>query len=241
MISEIRGATKLFFKNFQLFSALVLTVWLPASILLVYLRLYVFPEMTGGDEWQMALQEIRISSLIELTFNPLYVGAILYAASRFQQGQKTSYGEAMAHGARKSFKLLGTRLLAGILTALGLLAFVAPGIFIALRFSLIDSIVVLEGSTGFQAGNISYQLTKGKGLDIFLTVITVGVTLIIPFLLVDSFLSLIGQSENIILQVFYECFYNIIFVIPTLVLFLFYWEARHPKAEVLEEEVDWQS
>jgi hypothetical protein len=86
MIQKIREAIKLFAKNWKLFSLIVLTVWLPGSILLVYLRLHVFPQTASGDELQMFLQEMRVSNVIELAFGPIYVGAILHAAAQFKKG-----------------------------------------------------------------------------------------------------------------------------------------------------------
>jgi hypothetical protein len=80
MIQKIREAIGLFTTNLSLFSLIVLTVWLPGSILSVYLRLYVFPEIAGGDEFRIAFEEFRVESAIEVVFGPLYVGAILYTA-----------------------------------------------------------------------------------------------------------------------------------------------------------------
>ncbi|NEQ66027.1 MAG: hypothetical protein F6K21_11095, partial [Symploca sp. SIO2D2] len=65
MIQKIREATQLLTTNLVLFSSIVLTVWLPGAILLVYLRLYVFPETTGGDEWSIFVQELRVANAIE--------------------------------------------------------------------------------------------------------------------------------------------------------------------------------
>jgi len=242
MISEIRGATQIFIKNFGLLSALKLTIWLPGSILLVYLRLYVFPEMMGGDEARIYLQELRIANIIELAFGPFYIGAILHAASQFQQGQPLSYGASMSHGARKSFKLLLTRILVSVITILGLIVFIIPGILLALRLSFTDAIVVLEGATGLQACNLSQELTKGKKWDIFLTIILIFVGLILGMILFISFpLGLLNQDQNLIVQVLSECIYQILFIVPVLVLFMFYWNAKHAAAEAPAAETDWQA
>ena len=242
MISEIRDATQIFVKNFGLLSALKLTIWLPGSILLVYLRLYVFPEMMEGDETRIYLQELRISNIIELAFGPLYIGAILHAASQFQQGHTPSYGASMAHGARKSFKLLLTRILVSLITIIGLIAFIVPGILLALRLSFTDAIVVLEGTTGLQACNLSQTLTKGKKWDIFLTIILVFLGLIFGIILLIEFpLGLLNQDQNLIVQVLSECIYQILFIVPVLVLFMFYWNVKHAAADAPAAETDWQA
>lgn len=217
--------------NPVLFSSLVLTVWLPGSILLVYLRLYVFPETTGGDELRIFAQEFRVSNAIELAFGPIYMGAILYAASQLKQGLRATYSESMAHGARKSFKLLATRIGTGLIIFVGFIALIIPGIILALRFALIDAVVVLDGVEGGKARSLSTTLTQGKRWNILgtLTLTFIGV---IVAILVTSFilylpLSLIGQDENFVIAVITDCIANILLVMPSLVLFLFYWEAKN--------------
>jgi hypothetical protein len=230
MIQKISEATKLLFSNLILFGSIVLTVWLPGSILLVYLRLYVFPETTGGNEVQMFVQELRVSNLIEISFGPLYIGAILYAASQLKQGLQPMYRESMAYSAKKSFKLLTTRLGTGLIVLLGLIALIIPGIILGLRFALIDSIVVLEGLEGVSARNLSIKLTKGKRWQILGSMILTFVGILIAIFLVSFslylLLSLTGQTENFIIAVICECISNLLLVLPIIILFLFYWDAK---------------
>jgi hypothetical protein len=230
MIQKIREATRLLTTNLALFSLIVLTVWLPGSILLVYLRLYVFPETTGGDELRIATQEIRVSNAIELIFSPLYIGAILYAASQLKQGLNTTYGESMSHAARRSFKLLGTRFGTGLIVLAGCIAFIIPGVILALRFALIDAIVVLEGVEGATARNLSVKLTQGKRWNILGTILLTFIGILIANFMASFILylplSLVGQKENFVIAVLSECISNILLLLPTIILFFFYWEAK---------------
>lgn len=213
--------------NLPLFSLIVLTVWLPGSILLVYLQLYVFPETTGGDELRIFAQELRVVSGIELAFGPLYVGAILHAASRLKQGLHTIYGQSMAHGARRSFKLLGTRITTGLIVLIWFIALVIPGIFLALRFALIDEVVVLEGVEGAKARNLSVKLTQGRRWNILGTIVFTVIVVSIAMLLVSFILSLVGQDENFVIAVICECIGHILSILPIIVLFLFYWDGKN--------------
>jgi len=231
MIQKIREATQLLTTNLVLFSSIVLTVWLPGAILLVYLRLYVFPETTGGDEWSIFVQELRVANAIEFAFGPLYVGAILDAAYRLKQGLGTTYGESMAQGARRSFKLLGTRMVTGLIVLVGFIALVIPGIILSLRFALVDPVVVLEGVAGKDARNLSAELTQGKRWQILgtmiLTFIGVAIAIILSSLVLYVPLSFVGQDENFVIAVINECIGNIVLLVPIIVLFLFYWEAKN--------------
>jgi hypothetical protein len=241
MIQKIREATRLLTTNLMLFSAIVLTVWLPGSILLVYLRMYVFPTTSGGDEFAMILQELRVSNVIELAFGPLYTGAILYAAARLKQGLPTTYGESMSYAARKSFKLLGTRIGTGLIVLAGLIAFIVPGIILALRFALIDAIVVLEGVEGSTARNLSARLTQGKRWNILgtliLTFVGVAIAIVLVSFMLELPLSLAGQTENFVIAVIGECISNILLLLLILVLFLFYSEAKNQQDVIPHDDI----
>jgi len=230
MLQKIREATQLYFSNLTLFSSIVLTVWLPASIVLVYLRLYVFPESTGGDELQIFLKEYRWSSVIDLAFGPIYSGAVLYAASQLKQGLDITYLQAMAHGARRSFSLLGTRIVTNFIVGIGFILLIIPGIVLALRFAVVDSTVVLDGTSGVSARNRSATLTQGKRWNILGTMIltclgvliAIGLTSFVLYFL----LSLTGQEENYVVAVISECISSVFITFPAIVLFLFYWESK---------------
>ena len=231
MIQKIREAIGLFTANLTLFSLIVLTVWLPGSILLVYLRLYVFPDTSGGDEFRILAQEYRVSNAIELAFGPIYVGAMLHAVSQLKQGLRASYSESMTQAARRSFKLLGTRIGTGLIVLAGLIALVIPGIVLALRFALIDAVVVLEGVEGANARKLSERMTQGKRWSILGTMILTFVGLVIVSALVSFILyvplSLVGQEENFSIALIDECINSILLSLPNIVLFLFYWDAKN--------------
>ncbi|VXD22047.1 hypothetical protein [Planktothrix paucivesiculata] len=233
MINKIREAMGLLSANFILLSSIVLTVWLPGSILLVYLRLYVFPETSGGDELRIFMQEYRVSNAIQLAFEPLYVGAILYAVSQLKQGLSVTYQESMTYAARRSFKVLGTRIGAALIMLPGFIFFVIPGIIIALRFALIDAVVVLEGVAGKSARKLSSQLTQGKRWHILGTIIVTFIGILIAIVIVSLILYLplliLGKDEHFLIAVINECIINILLIIPTIVLFLFYWEAKNQR------------
>jgi hypothetical protein len=240
MLQNIKEAIELFIKNCGLFSLIVLTVWLPGSILTVYLRFYVFPEMAGGDELRILVQELRINTAIETIFGPFYIGALLYASSQWKQGIKTSYRDSMVHAARKSFKLLRTRIVTGLIILVGFIAFIVPGIILSLRFALVDAVVVLEGKEGSSARNLSTYMTQGKRWHILgsITLTFIGVLfLLIPIdEILYLLLSFMGQSDNFVITVIYDCIVNILFSLPILVLFMFYWEAKRKRSSIELED-----
>lgn len=236
MIQKLREATKLLTENSILLSLIVMTVWLPGTILLVYLRLYVFPESLGGDEYRIFVQEFRIATAIELAFGPIYLGAIIHVLSQLKQGLQATYSESMSYAARKSFKLLSTRVVTNLIVFVGLIALIIPGIILSLRFALIDSIVVLEGKTGASARNLSTELTQGKRWNILGSMILAFLGVVIAILVIANIaylpLAFIGQDENFFLAVIVECISSILLVFPMIVLFLYYWDAKQQQAAI---------
>ena len=232
---------QLLVSNLPLFSQIVLTIWLPGALVLAVLRFYILPETTGGDEFQLFVQEIRVSNFIELAFGPLYTGAILHAASRWRQGLETTYGESMAIGLKQWGKLFGTRLVAGLMIFLGTLAFVIPGIILALRFALIDPIVVLDGLTGTSARKLSVTYTQGKRWTILWTILLTFIGVFIVILLASFVLYLpltvVGQDDNFVVAVLLECLSSILFVLPVLVLFAFYCDAKNQHLSAQESDL----
>ena len=116
---------------------------------------------------------------------------------------------------------------------LGLLALIIPGIILAVRFSLINEVVVLEGAGVTAARNRSVQLTWGKESSLFLACafaislhllfsITLATSLESTGLLADPFVSFACETVIRVFAVFFTC-----------LLFLYYWEAR---AQELERE-----
>ncbi len=226
MIQKIREATELLIRNLPLYSAIVLTIWFPAAILLVYLRLYVFPETANGNELQMFTQEFRVASLIEVIFGPLCAGAIIHATAQLKQNAPASYGASMAYGAQQSLRLLGARIVYGFMVGLGLLALIIPGIFLALRLALIEPIVVLERLNGLEARKRSTKLTQGIRWQILGAMLLSLLWITLISTVISMPLSLLGQFQQFAVMVISDCVAYVLYAIPFIILLLFYWEAK---------------
>ena len=236
---KIGNAFQLLGTEFYLLSALVLTIWLPGSILLVYLRFFVFPETAGGDELRMILQEIRVANLLELAFGPFYVGACLYVAKHFREGKTVSYSESLSYAAKRSFKLLSTRIGTGVIILLGCLAFIVPGIIFALKYALVDAVVVLERREGAQARAMSSVLTEGRRGQIFIAMVLTFLGAMLGIGVMYTMLDFAALQAPFliffIINVVGECLSSIILLLPLLVLFEFYWEAKQSMPATLPQ------
>ena len=226
----LKNGLKLLTENFNLVSKIVLTVWLPGSILLALLNMFVFPAMTNGEELSHFVLETRVTNLIELAFGLIYIGALVYALSQINQGIKPSYQESIKYGIQKCYKLFVTRFSSGFIIALGIVAFIIPGIVFSLQFALIDMAVVLENKQGSQARRLSKELTKGRKLRIFITmtVTIIGILIFNTLLTTVVYLpsSAIGLQSNLLADIFCGCAMSITSSLINIVLFLFYCDAK---------------
>ncbi len=145
----------LWLRNIPLLSALVLTVWLPGNIALNYFE-YSNPsdDIQASDFW--------IPSLIDSIFGPLSLGAVIYALDQRWQGNRVGYFEALRVGFKYWVPLLFTKFIAELLVGIGFLLFVIPGIILALKYSFLGMVVILEGRTGSIARSRSADLMRGR-------------------------------------------------------------------------------
>lgn len=219
MLKKFGEAFQILISNLALFSAIVLTVWLPGNALIYFLT------HNMADDFESIRITLRLTRFIEAIFGPLYIGALIYAVSRIKQGWQVSYLEAMLEGLRNWGTLFGARLLAGLFILLGLIALIVPGIILLLRYSFLDFAVVLEGAGANEARSRSTYLTRNVRWQI----LGAGVIFIVGFLLVSLLLylplALVDFLDNFVLNLFLDCLISVLYVLFELVLFLYYWEA----------------
>jgi hypothetical protein len=223
---KIVTAFRLLLGQLPLFASLVLTIWIPAQLLI---ELAMASDPNHVDPWAM----LRLAFLVEVVFGPICAGAVITALAAQMSGQSTSYPEAMRAGLHHWGRLFGARIVAGLIVLLGLLALITPGIILAIRFSLVDEVVVLEGA-GVWAFRRSTQLTWGRGLAIFLAWAFSILTNLLVALALVLLLSLAGLLNNPFAALVCDALIRVVSVFFTCLLFLFYWEAR-------QEELDSQS
>lgn len=151
MLSVLTRAVRIFFQNLGLISTVVLPVSLSGFV--VALSLW-------GEDWT-EVANLRVQSSMALLAQALIDAAVLVALDRRRQGIPVNPLSAIGGGLRKWFSLCMSRAVASLFVGVGLLALVVPGVLLALRFSLLTPVVVLEGVSGRSALSRSSALTKG--------------------------------------------------------------------------------
>ncbi len=184
MYKRIAQAFTLLWTDFGVLALIVLTVWLPGNLASDLVD-RAFPR---AGFWT----SFRVSMFIEIAFGPLCSAGIIYVLSRRLRGESTSYRETMSFAVRKWWPVFAANLTAGMRVVLGFLALIVPGTVLAVRYSLIDAVVVLEGKDTYDARMRSIELTAGKRWQIFFSGLLFFITLILVIFVVYAPL---GESE----------------------------------------------
>ncbi|GAB1541311.1 hypothetical protein NUACC21_39820 [Scytonema sp. NUACC21] len=220
-MGRIKEAVTLFSDNIILFSAIILTVRFPANILSEIIIHNLTPT---NDEFTRFATELRVYSFSSAIFDPIYVGSLIYSLWQIKQGRNCNYFKAIFVGIKNWGKVFTIRFVSGFFQSLGFLALIIPGIVVAVRYSLADSIVVIEGySNASSVLRRSAYLTKGKRWQIFGYGCLIVLAVFIYSIIIGIF-SIV--TDNLVTRIIVSCIVDLISAIIPILLFLFYWQAR---------------
>lgn len=102
--------------------------------------------------------------------------ATKYMFVRAQNNDKISVGAALKRGLKRFFPALGAFILTGLVVLIGLIALIAPGIYLLIRLIHVHSIVANENVGPIQAMKRSFALTRGRFFDV-VGAITIGIVI----------------------------------------------------------------
>lgn len=147
----------LFRKNFWLITKIVFVIVAPFEI---FKSLSV---RQGVADWQLPLGLL----VMQLICNFLVVPALFYALLKvIQTGNAPSINEAYRWSLSKLPKLALASAVSWILTMLGFVLLIIPGIILSLVFAVVYPVAVFEKGSAIDALRRSAQLTKGNRLNI---------------------------------------------------------------------------
>jgi hypothetical protein len=153
---------KLLLGRFPLFFTISLLVQLPVIILQMLVPAF---QTGGGSGGALIIVAIALLSLLILT--PISQAVILYVVAQEYIDRPATLGQAFSYALSRFGSLLGSVILAGLITFLGFLAFCIPGIYLGVLYSFVSQVVVLENLSGMNALNRSKQLVSGHWGRVF--------------------------------------------------------------------------
>jgi len=151
----VREGVRLLAGNLVLLGAIVFTVSIPVSVV----GNVVGSDVFGPDAGMRAFQ---VSTVMDALLAPIATGALIHAVAVLRRGGRPTYGDAMRVGLGNAGRLFKANVITGALMLGGLLAGIVPGVLVAVRWALVDPVVILEGAGWRAAVRRSTDLTRGR-------------------------------------------------------------------------------
>lgn len=153
----VTGAASFYFGNLGTIAAITLPVFTPVELLKNYLL-----HTAQAEESFTAMS--RAEMFVEAIFGSLVTAALVLALlQKIETGQAMSPGKALREGLLRFGAVIGARFRVGLLSIIGILLLVVPGVIWMLRYSVSDAAVTLEHGRGStDALSRSATLVRGR-------------------------------------------------------------------------------
>ncbi len=126
-------------------------------------------------------------------------GALLTSLNGAYVGEPVSLGRAAASGGRLVLPFLGLGMLTGLATLLGAVLLIVPGLIIAGRLALGNTVLVIERRGVFEAIDRSWTLTRGhwwrSSTVLFVGSLIIGLLAAIVVIVLVAIVTLVFRSE----------------------------------------------
>ena len=190
-----RDAVSVFSRHALLFILLSAAVVVPAELFVEGIGLEM---LTSGYDSSPSLAEAAIPTIVELlVVTPIIAAICIYALHQIAGGERPSAGKVLVAGFEAFTPLFAAVVLAAAGIALGLLALIVPGVYLAVRWYFVPQTVVIEGARGAQALSRSSLLVTGFWWRTFALVLLANVAIAIPaFILVEPFTAIAKSTDR---------------------------------------------
>jgi hypothetical protein len=135
---------------------------------------------------------VGLGSLVQIIAAFLLQATLVKAVQDVRDGRvDLSLGETVRAATPYLWRVTGASILAGIAIAIGLVLIIVPGLFLITIWAVIIPVIVIEGAGVFACFGRSQQLVRGRGWNVFGTLVLVFlILLVVQFLLGLIFLAL---------------------------------------------------
>lgn len=212
-ITSLPGIGDLLSRSWQIYKArigvFIGIMILPALLLLLFSILPLIPSLRLN--FPALIFFIPLILLIFIIVQIWASIALLYAIK--EREEKIGIREAFAKGWHRIISYFWISLLVGIITLVGFLLFIIPGIIFAIWFGLAAYVLVAEGLTGMKALSRSKQLVSGYWWPVFGRILVVFLIVIVLNLIISvlNMPRIIQSVISLFLGPFFATYYFLIY------------------------------
>jgi hypothetical protein len=190
-----RDSLAVFGRHFWLFIALSAVVVIPAELIVEGIGLEM---LTSSYDDSPSLAEAAVPTIVEfLVVTPIIAAICIYALHEIAGGERPRAGQVLIAGFEAFTPLFAAVVLAAAGIALGFVALIVPGVYLAVRWYFVPQAVVIEGVRGTRALSRSGLLVTGFWWRTFGLVLLANVAIAIPgFVLLAPFTAIAESSDR---------------------------------------------
>jgi hypothetical protein len=189
-----RDSLRVYFRHAPSFLALSAAVVVPAHLVVQGIGM---EQLTGAYDESPTLREAMVPTLLGfLVVVPLITAICIHALRAVAEGGRPRPGQTMVNGFEAFAPIFFAVVLAAIGIALGLVLFVLPGIYFAVRWFFVPQAVVLDAARGPAALARSSEVVQGFWWRTFGLVILANLAVALPGLILTAPFASIASSTD---------------------------------------------
>ena len=190
-----RDTLAVFGRHAWLFILLSAAVVVPAELIVEGVGLEM---LTSSYDDSPSIPEALVPTIVEfLVVTPIIAAICIYALHQIADGDRPSAGQVLIAGFEAFTPLFAAVVLAAAGIALGFVALIVPGVYLAVRWYFVPQAVVIEGARGPLALSRSSLLVTGSWWRTFGLVLLAQLAIAIPsFLLLAPFNAIAANTDR---------------------------------------------
>jgi hypothetical protein len=154
-------------------------------------------QLTSGYDKSPSTGELGVSTAVSfLVIGPLITAMCIHSLRSVAAGEGAATGHSIRHGFEAFTPLFLSMVLAALGVAVGLVALVLPGIYLAIRWFFVPQAVVVEDQRGMEPLVRSAQLIQGRWWRTFGIVVLAWVAAQIPSVVLGLPLASLGSHAD---------------------------------------------
>lgn len=177
------------------FLAISLAVVTPVQLVVSGIGL---EQLTGPYSSELPTVELAISTAVSfLVIAPLITATAIHALGAIGAGERPGARGSLQAGLDVFAPLFGALVLAAAGIAIGVVALIVPGIYLAVRWFFVPQAVVLEGARGAAALRASADATSGAWWRTFAVALVANLAAALPALLIAAPAAALAEAVDL--------------------------------------------
>jgi hypothetical protein len=178
----VDGAIKLYRRDWLTLTGIAALALVPVTFIQVWVTQVLvgsLDEFASEAEFQAMTTQVILVTIVFvavqlLIVQPFLVAAISRAAADAYLGERVTLGRTLRYALSRLPAILWITIITAVLTIIGFMVFIIPGIIAAIRLSLTPAVLVVEDVRGTKAVGRSWRLTAGHFWRVLGTLILSG-------------------------------------------------------------------